>query len=53
MGAVILPFQHVTTLELIPVIAGGAIVYGAALLLLRAFDREEWAMARRALGLRL
>jgi O-antigen/teichoic acid export membrane protein len=52
MGAVIFPFQHVTTLELIPVIIGGAIVYGAALLLLRAFDREEWAMARRALGLR-
>lgn len=52
MGAVIYPFQHVTTYELVPVIAGGAIVYGVALLLLRAFDREEWAMVRRALGRR-
>jgi O-antigen/teichoic acid export membrane protein len=52
MGAVIFPFQHVTTLELIPVIAGGAVVYGVALLLVRAFDREELAMARRALRLR-
>jgi hypothetical protein len=48
MGAVLLPFRGVTGYWVLGLVAGGAAVYGVAVLLLRAFDAGEWDMVRRA-----
>ena len=50
MGAALYPFQWVHGPLTLLAIAGGAVVYGAAILLLRAVDEEEMAVIRRALG---
>jgi O-antigen/teichoic acid export membrane protein len=50
MGAVLLPFRGVTGLWVLGLVAGGALVYGAAVLLLRAFSEGEWDMVRRAVA---
>jgi O-antigen/teichoic acid export membrane protein len=52
MLAAILPFRDVTGLPAVAVIMGAVIVYGLALLLVRAIDAEEWALIRRALEVR-
>lgn len=51
MGVVLYPFRDVHGPMTIPVIAGAAVVYGLALLLLGALDPEEMAMIRRAVRL--
>jgi O-antigen/teichoic acid export membrane protein len=50
MGAVLLPFRGVTGPWVLGLVAGGALVYGAAVLLLRAFSEGEWDMVRRAVA---
>ena len=47
MGAAIFPFRSVTGLPAIAVIAGGAVVYALAIVVVRALDREDWAQVRR------
>jgi hypothetical protein len=49
MGAVVYPLSGFSGFEVLIPIAAGAIVYGVAVLLLRAITREEIAWARRAL----
>ena len=49
MGVVIYPFHQVTGLRAVAVIAGGVLIYVAALFGLGAVDREEREMLRRAL----
>jgi hypothetical protein len=49
MGAVLYPLQGVHGPLILLAIAGGALVYGLALLLLRALDAEEVALIRGAL----
>ncbi|MBO0702110.1 MAG: polysaccharide biosynthesis C-terminal domain-containing protein, partial [Candidatus Dormibacteraeota bacterium] len=46
MGAGVFPFHDVTGWLVLPVIAGAAVVYGLALILLRAIDRDEWRLVR-------
>jgi hypothetical protein len=48
MGAALLPFRGVGGPAVLAVILGGMVVYGVALILVRAFDAEEIAIARRA-----
>ncbi len=48
MGAALLPFRGVTGPAVVGVVAGGALVYAAALFLVRALDSGEIEMARRA-----
>jgi O-antigen/teichoic acid export membrane protein len=50
MGLVLYPFRDVTGPRALAVIAGGAAVYGLALLLLGAVDPEERQIVRSALG---
>jgi O-antigen/teichoic acid export membrane protein len=52
MGAALFPLRDVTGWPTIFVIAGAAAVYGAAVLALRTFDAEEWAVVRRAVQVR-
>lgn len=47
MGAAIFPFRSVTGFPAIGVIAGGAVVYALAIVLVRALDRDDWAQVRR------
>jgi O-antigen/teichoic acid export membrane protein len=49
MGAAVYPLSGVTGFAVVIPIAVGAIVYGAAVLLLRAVTRDEISWARRAL----
>ncbi|TME16596.1 MAG: flippase [Chloroflexi bacterium] len=49
MGAALLPFRSAHGLEVLGAILVGVLVYGVALVLVRAFDAEEIAIARRAL----
>ena len=49
MGAVLLPFHALHGWPVLLAILGGVVVYGAGLLLLRAFEPDEIALARRAL----
>ena len=42
MGAGLFPFHSLTGWLVLPVIAGAAVVYGLALILLRAVDRDDW-----------
>jgi O-antigen/teichoic acid export membrane protein len=49
MAAAILPLRNLSGIEVLIPIAGGAIVYVVALLLLRAVTRDEMVWARRAL----
>jgi O-antigen/teichoic acid export membrane protein len=51
MGAVLYPFQQVHGLITVAIVVLGAAVYGAALFAFRGLDREELALARRALRL--
>jgi O-antigen/teichoic acid export membrane protein len=46
MGAGVFPFRDFTGWLVLPVIVGAAVVYGLALLLLRAVDRDEWRLVR-------
>lgn len=46
MGAGVFPFHETTGWRVLPVIAGAAAVYGLALVLLRAVDRDEWRLVR-------
>ncbi|MGH7912402.1 MAG: polysaccharide biosynthesis C-terminal domain-containing protein, partial [Candidatus Dormibacteraceae bacterium] len=46
MGAGVYWFRDVTGWLVLPVIAGAAVVYGLALLLLRAVDKDEWVFVR-------
>lgn len=50
MAAALYPFQHRTGVTALLVVAGGALVYGLALVVLRALDEQEWALVKRALG---
>ncbi len=50
MGAVLLPFRGATGYAVLALVAGGAVVYGGAALLLRAVDAGEWDMLRRAVA---
>ena len=52
MGLVLIPLRDVTGWPALLVIAGAATVYGAAVLALRTFDAEEWAVVRRAVQVR-
>jgi O-antigen/teichoic acid export membrane protein len=49
MGAVLLPVRDVRGWPVLAVVVLGALVYAAALVLLRAFDAEEIGLLRRAL----
>jgi hypothetical protein len=42
----VFPFHQVTGWLVLPVIAGAAVVYSLALLLLRALDRDDWQLVR-------
>ncbi|MGH2929668.1 MAG: polysaccharide biosynthesis C-terminal domain-containing protein, partial [Solirubrobacteraceae bacterium] len=46
MGAGVYWFRDVTGWLVLPVIAGAAVVYGLALLVLRAVDKDEWVFVR-------
>jgi O-antigen/teichoic acid export membrane protein len=52
MGVALFPFRDTTGPLLLAVIAGGAIIYGVVLFLLRPLDQEELQMVRRAVRLR-
>ncbi len=52
MGAALLPFRSAHGLGVLGAILVGVLVYGVALVLVRAFDAEEIAIARRALPAR-
>ena len=51
MGAAIYPLSTVSGFEVAIPIAAGAVVYGVAVLLLRALTGDEIAWARRALAM--
>jgi O-antigen/teichoic acid export membrane protein len=51
MGAAIFPLRNFSGVEIAVPIVGGAVVYAAAVLLLRALTGEEIGWARRALAL--
>ncbi|MGH7763836.1 MAG: polysaccharide biosynthesis C-terminal domain-containing protein, partial [Candidatus Dormibacteraceae bacterium] len=51
MGAAVLPLRDLGGLKIAIPIAVGVVVYGAAVLLLRALDKEEIVWARRALAM--
>jgi len=51
MGAAVYPLSHFDGVEVLIPIAAGAIVYGVAVLLLRAVSKDEILWARRALSL--
>lgn len=46
MGAGVFPFRDVTGWLVLPVIAGAAVVYALALIVLRAIDADEWRLVR-------
>ena len=50
MAAALWPFTHTRGAGLIATIIGGALVYGAAILILRVADDDEWALVKRAVG---
>jgi O-antigen/teichoic acid export membrane protein len=52
MGAAIFPFQSVHGPAVLAVVLLGAAVYAGGVLVVRAFDSEELALARRSLRLR-